>query len=75
MLENEDRQGQHSPVAARGPVGLLADVVAGIGVGIHVKLLSGYLVGALLVLGMAVLTLVVISSMNHQGEVESQEVV
>ena len=34
--------------------------------GVHVKLLSGYFVGALLVLGMAFLTLVVISSMNNQ---------
>ena len=47
---------------------LLADIVAGINVSMHVKLLAGYLVGGLLVLGMAVLTLVVISSMNNQVE-------
>ena len=68
MLVNEDTQGQDLPVEARGPVGLLADVVAGVGVGVHVKLLSSYLAGAFLVLGMAVLTLVVISRMNHQVE-------
>ena len=50
----------------RGPLNFLADLVAGIKVSVHVKLLSGYFVGALLVLGMAILTLVVISSMNSQ---------
>ena len=68
MIENDDQQSQGPSLTARGPVNLLADLVAGIGVGVHVKLLSGYLVGALLVLVMAVLTLVVISSMNHQVE-------
>ena len=65
MIENDDQQSQGPSSAGRGPVNLLADLVAGISVGVHVKLLSGYLVGALLVLVMAVLTLVVISSMNH----------
>ena len=54
------------PSPSGGPLSLLADLVAGIKVGVHVKLLSGYFVGASLVLGMAILTLVVISSMNHQ---------
>ena len=52
----------------RGPLSFLADVVAGINVGVHVKLLAGYLAGALLVLGMAILTLSVISNMSHQVE-------
>ena len=46
----------------------MADIVARINVSVHLKLLSGYLLGAMLVLGMAVLTLVVISSMNNQVE-------
>ena len=49
-----------------GPLGVLADLVAGIKASVHLKLLSGYLLGAMLVLGMAVLTLVVISNMNNQ---------
>ncbi len=48
------------------PLSRLADMVAAIKVGVHVKLLSGYMIGALLLLGMAILTLVVISSMNNQ---------
>ena len=54
------------PPPPRGPLSFLADLVAGIRVGVHVKLLAGYFVGGLLVLGMAILTLVVISNMNHQ---------
>ena len=54
------------PPASRGALSLLADVVAGIKVGVLVKLLTGYVAVALLVLGMAALTLVVISSMNNQ---------
>ena len=68
MIENQDRQDLVPPIKATDPVGLLADMVAGVGVGVHVKLLSGFLFGAMLVLGMAVLTLVVISRMNHQVE-------
>ena len=56
------------PPGSRDPVSRLADMVAAIKVGVHVKLLSGYLIGALLLLGMAILTLVVISSMNNQVE-------
>ena len=52
--------------ASRGPLSYLADVVAGINLSVHAKLLAGYLAGALLVLGMSILTLVVISNMNHQ---------
>ena len=47
-------------------MGLLADLVAGVNVGVHIKLLTGYFAVALLVLGMAALSLVVISSMNNQ---------
>ena len=36
--------------ALRGPLSFLADVVAGINLSVHSKLLAGYLVGALLVL-------------------------
>ena len=52
----------HSP----WPLGLLAEIVAGVNVGVQVKLLTGYFAVALLVLGIAALTLLVISSMNHQ---------
>ena len=54
------------PQGAPGPLGLLADMVARIRVSMHLKLLSGYLAGAFLVLGMAILTLIVISNMTHQ---------
>ena len=54
------------PLGPRDPLSWLADMVAAIKVGVHVKLLSGYLIGALLLLGMAIFTLVVISSMNNQ---------
>ena len=56
---------RESPTST-GPLGLLADFVAGIRASVHLKLLSGYLLGAILVLGMAVLTLVVITSMSNQ---------
>ena len=52
--------------AARGPLSFLADIVAGVNLSVHTKLLAGYLMGALLVLGMSMLTLVVISNMSHQ---------
>lgn len=68
MISDENQQDHRPSSGLRGPVGLMADLVAGIGVGVHVKLLSGYMFGALLVLGMSVLTLVVISNMNHQVE-------
>ena len=38
------------PPPPRGPLSFLADLVAGIRVGVHVKLLAGYFVGGLLVL-------------------------
>ena len=72
-MGGNDREGATSPdggppPGSRDPVSRLADMVAAIKVGVHVKLLSGYLIGALLLLGMAILTLVVISSMNNQVE-------
>ena len=77
MAENGEQRDPNTPVGSpgfyggglsppRGPLSFLADLVAGIRVSVHVKLLSGYFVGALLVLGMAILTVVVISNMNHQ---------
>ena len=54
------------PQGPPGPLGLLADMVARIRVSMHLKLLSGYLAGAFLVLGMAIMTLIVISNMTHQ---------
>ena len=80
MSERDDGPNQRGPIGDGGPeggssrlyagpldpLGLLANIVARINVSMHVKLLSGYLVGALLVLGMAILTLVVISNMTHQ---------
>ena len=44
----------------------LVDAVAGIQVSVHVKLLAGFLLGALLLLGMAVLSLVVIDRMSQR---------
>ena len=77
MTENGEQRDPNTPVGSpgfsgaglsppRGPLSFLADVVAGIRVSVHVKLLSGYFVGASLVLGMAILIVVVISNMNHQ---------
>ena len=54
------------PLGSGDPLSRLADMVAAIKVSVHVKLLSGYMIGALLLLEMAILTLVVISSMNNQ---------
>ena len=68
MSEDSNQRSSSTTDSSRGPMSRLADAVAGIKVGVHVKLLAGYLVGALLVLGMAVLTLIVISSMNRQVE-------
>jgi hypothetical protein len=44
----------------------LVDAVARIQVSVHVKLLAGFLIGALLLLGMAVLSLVVIDRMSQR---------
>ncbi len=44
----------------------LVDLVAAIKVSVHVKLLAGFLVGALLLLGMALLSLLVISRMSER---------
>jgi len=44
----------------------MVDLAAGINVGVHVKLLSGFLAGALLLLGMGVLSLVVINRMSQR---------
>ena len=51
-----------------GPFGWLADRVARINVGVHSKLLTGFLIGAVLVLVLAALSLVVISRMSGQVE-------
>ena len=47
-----------------GLFGPLANAVARINVGVHTKLLSGFLIGALLLVAMGVLSLVVISRMS-----------
>ena len=54
------------PRALTGPLRPLVDLAAGINVGVHVKLLSGFLVGALLLLGMGILSLVVINRMSQR---------
>jgi class 3 adenylate cyclase/CHASE3 domain sensor protein len=46
----------------------LVDVVAGIRASVHLKLLSGFLAGALLLLGMGVLSLVVLDRMSQRVE-------
>ena len=56
------------PSTRHGPLDRLADAVARVNVGVHTKLLAGYLVGAMLLLGMAALTLVVIARMSDQVE-------
>jgi class 3 adenylate cyclase/HAMP domain-containing protein len=59
------------------PLKPLIDSVAAIRASVHVKLLSGFLVGALLLLGMAVLNFVVIERMSgrvHEIEVLQQKV-
>ena len=51
-----------------GPFGWLADRVARINVGMHSKLLTGFLIGAVLLLVLGALSLVVISRMSGQVE-------
>ena len=48
------------------PVRPLVDTVAKIGVSVNAKLLAGFLVGALLLVGMGALSLVVISRMDQR---------
>ncbi len=50
----------------RGPLGPLVNAVARVRASVHTKLLMGFLVGALLLLGMAVLSLVVINRMDQR---------
>jgi signal transduction histidine kinase len=50
------------------PLHPLVDFVARIRASVHTKLLAGFLIGALLLLGMAVLSLVVINRMGQQVE-------
>ena len=61
--ESEGYRGE-DPSTGHGPLDSLADAVARVSVGVHTKLLAGYLVGALLLLGMAALTVVVIARMS-----------
>ena len=65
--ESEGYRGE-DPSTGHGPLDSLADAVARVSVGVHTKLLAGYLVGALLLLGMAALTVVVIARMSDQVE-------
>src|SRR5438309_9942893 len=44
----------------------LVDAIAGIPVSVHAKLLSGFLLGALLLLAMGVLSLVILDRMNQR---------
>ena len=64
--DESDQRSDVEPRALTGPLRPLVDVVAGIDVGVHVKLLSGFLVGAVLLLGMGVLSLVVINRMSQR---------
>lgn len=48
------------------PLGSVVDLVARIHTSVHIKLLSGFLIGALLLLGMAILSLAVINRMDQQ---------
>jgi class 3 adenylate cyclase/HAMP domain-containing protein len=48
------------------PLSSVVDLVARIHASVHIKLLSGFLIGALLLLGMAILSLVVINRMDQQ---------
>lgn len=52
------------PRSLTGPLRPLVDLAARIGVGVHTKLLTAFLVGVLLLLGMGVLSLVVINRMS-----------
>src|SRR5918996_4833273 len=58
--------GELSPWAR--PLCPLVDFVAGIGTGVHTKLLAGFLIFSLLLLGMAALSLVVIHQMSQRVE-------
>ncbi|MBI2887808.1 MAG: HAMP domain-containing protein [Chloroflexi bacterium] len=51
---------------AGGPLRPLVDLVAGIQASVHTKLLAGFLLGAVLLLGMAMLSLVVIGRMSQR---------
>ena len=55
-------------LASPGPFRPMVDFVARINTGVFAKLLSGFLVGALLLLGMGVLSLVVIARMSQRVE-------
>ncbi len=55
-------------LASPGPFRPMVDFVARINTGVFTKLLSGFLVGALLLLGMGVLSLVVIARMSQRVE-------
>ena len=50
----------------RGPLGPLVYAVARVRASVHTKLLLGFMVGALLLLGMAILSLVVINRMDQR---------
>ena len=68
---NHQGNGNHSRVhhglsRASAPFRPLIDVVAGIKASVHIKLLTGFLAGAVLLLGMAVLSLVVIDRMSQR---------
>ena len=62
--ERADSNGE--PRSFAGPLRPLVDPVARINVGVHAKLLTGFLVGAALLLGMGVLSLVVINRMSQR---------
>ena len=55
-------------LASPGPFRPMVDFVARINTGVFTKLLSGFLVGALLLLGMGILSLVVIARMSQRVE-------
>ena len=50
----------------RGPLGPLVNGVARIRAGVHTKLLFGFLTGAVLLLGMAILSMIVINRMDQR---------
>ena len=56
------------PAPLAGPLRPLVDLAARIDVGVQAKLLSGVLVGALLLLGMGILSLIVIERMSNRVE-------
>ncbi len=59
--------GEELPLPGR-PLRPFVDMVARVGVNIHLKLLAGFLVVVLLLVGMGILSLVVISRMNQRVE-------